>query len=70
MTEMHPRAHAGETLDALLWRTIGSAPVEAVLAANPGLAELGPFLPEGTTVIIPAAAAAPLAPAPILQLWD
>lgn len=64
-------ARAGEPLDGLVWRELGlGAPaVQAVLAANPGLAAQGPFLPEGTLVLLPAAAAAP-APAPLIQLWD
>ena len=64
-------AHAGETLDALVWRTTGGgiAAVEATLLANPGLAGKGPHLPEGTPVSIPDAAAAP-ATLPLIQLWD
>lgn len=58
-----------EPLDALLWRAAGAVAVEPVLLANPGLAELGPFLPEGRAVLIPAAALAPPTPA-LLELWD
>ncbi|MGO1303325.1 MAG: tail protein X [Sphingomonas parapaucimobilis] len=49
------RARAGETLDALIWRARGLGPddLPAVLAANPGLAALGPILPVGTAVILP-----------------
>lgn len=60
-----------ETVDALVYRATGAASptVEAVLDANPGLAALGPVLPAGTRVLIPAnqpkAGAAPL-----VQLWD
>lgn len=50
-------AHAqqGDTLDALCWRTYGrtAGVVEAVLAANPGIADLGPVLPHGTRVQLP-----------------
>jgi len=63
-------AHAGEPLDALLWRSIGTVAIEPVLAANRGLAELGAFLPEGTSVFLPAIAAAPAADQPLIQLWD
>ncbi len=63
-------AHAGEPLDELLWRTVGRSAVEPVLLANPGLAELGPFLPEGTIVLIPTVATAAPAAVPLLQLWD
>lgn len=64
-------AQAGETLDQLVWRAIGMAApaVEAVLAANPGLADLGPFLPRATPVIIPVGSDAP-APSRLVQLWD
>lgn len=66
-------SEAAETLDALCWRALGSSvPVEAVYAANPGLAALGPILPTGTAVLIPDAATA-ATPAPLretIQLWD
>lgn len=64
-------AQAGEPLDLVIWRTLGrtAVAVEATLAASPGLAALGVQLPEGTPVLIPAAAQAP-APAPLVQLWD
>jgi phage tail protein X len=66
-----PRAHSQETLDALLWRFTGQRSVEAILAANPGLADLGPFLPAGHAVDLTAAETAP-APAirELVQLWD
>jgi phage tail protein X len=63
-------AHAGEPLDALIWRTLGTAAVEAVLAANRGLAQLGAFLPEGTIVALPELAAVPAAEQPLIQFWD
>lgn len=62
---------AGDTVDLVVWRAlgVGSPAVEQVLAANPGLADLGPVLPEGTPVLIP--------PVPtgtptldLVQLWD
>ncbi len=62
----------GDTLDELLWRTRGldAAVLDAVLAANPGLADLGPILPIGTPVTIPTIAT-PAAPArEIVQLWS
>lgn len=46
----------GITLDKLLWRHYGArgyALLETALAANPGLAVLGPILPLGTSVVIP-----------------
>jgi phage tail protein X len=60
-----------EPLDALLWRSVGerAGSVEAVLNANPGLGDLGPFLPAGTEVTIPAAAIA-ATDRPLIQLWS
>jgi phage tail protein X len=62
-------ARAGETVDAVVWRVLGTSAVEPVLEANPGLAARGPTLPEGLAITLPAAAAMPAAP-PIPQLWD
>lgn len=66
-------AEAGETLDALCWRALGTtAPLETIYAANPGLAALGRILPTGTVVQIPDAATT-ATPAPVretIQLWD
>lgn len=49
---MQVRAQQGDTLDRLAWRHFGvtAGVVEATLAANPGLVELGPVLPVGTVV--------------------
>lgn len=66
-------AIAGETLSALAWRVLGRdrGAVEKILAANPGLAALGPNLPEGTAVVIPTEAdAATSGTARLVQLWD
>jgi phage tail protein X len=63
-------AHAGEPLDLLVWRTLGTAAVELVLEANRGLAQLGAFLAEGTVVFLPELAAAPAAEPELVQLWD
>lgn len=69
-------ANQGEALDTLLWRTLGGAPgpaagiVEAVLAANPGLADIALALPQGHVVTIPVAAQAPPAALPLVNLWD
>lgn len=45
----------GEALDAVVWRKLGrtSGLVEATMALNPGLADLGPVLPGGTPVTLP-----------------
>lgn len=68
------RARQNEPLDAVIWRETGQRTVEAVLAANPGLADLGPFLPEGQAIDLQAASTAAAVAAtstrPLVQLWD
>lgn len=60
----------GDTLDALCVRVYGRTEcvVEAVLLANPGLAELGEILPHGTAVELPDIDSSPVAET--LNLWD
>ena len=45
----------GDTLDFVCWKFYGqqSGAVESVLAANAGLADLGPVLPINTRIILP-----------------
>lgn len=65
------RANQGDTIDNLCWRHLGSvAPIETVLLLNPGLAAIGPILPEGTAVTLPEATQAAAQTTPIIQLWD
>ena len=64
------RALQGDTVDAICWRAYGrtAGVTEAVLEANPGLADLGAEIPQGTEIILPDEA-----PQPQLQtvnLWD
>ncbi|WP_026756666.1 tail protein X [Sediminimonas qiaohouensis] len=65
------RAQQGDMVDAICRRAYGdeSGFVEAVLDANPGLAGLGPVLPEGTQVFLPEAQPEPTQ-APLVTLWD
>ncbi len=64
-------AHQGDTVDSLCWRHLGStADVELVLEINPGLAALGPILPEGTRLTLPDAPTSVLAQANLINLWD
>ncbi|NBC35552.1 phage tail protein [Novosphingobium sp. FSY-8] len=65
-------ALSGETVDELCWRVLGktAAVTEQVLALNPGLAALGPRLPGGTVVVLPALADTASATIDIVQLWD
>lgn len=64
------RALQGETLDALCWRLYGrtAGVTEAVLEANPGLADLGPHLPQGHRIVLPTQAPQPQRQA--VALWD
>jgi phage tail protein X len=51
---MNTRAQQGDTLDAICVRYYGRTEgYLKVLAANPGLAELGVVLPHGTLVELP-----------------
>lgn len=65
------RTQQNDTVDALCWRHYGrtTGVVEAVLDANPGLADKGPVLPSGLLVTLPELQAA----APerqMVNLWD
>ena len=64
-------ANQGDTVDAICWRYDGrtAGVTEAVLDANPGLADLGPVIPHGTAVTLPDAA--PQAEQrQVVNLWD
>ncbi|CNF41064.1 WPhiphage-related tail protein [Yersinia rohdei] len=67
---MRIRAQQYDTLDVLCWRYYGRTEgvTEAVLAANPGLADIGPVLPHGYPVVMPEVTTA--ATTQTLQLWD
>jgi phage tail protein X len=43
---------------------------EAVLEANPGLADLGPVLPAGTVIKLPTISAADAGEPVVVRLWD
>lgn len=64
-------AAQGDTVDSLCWHYYGrtAGVTEAVLDANPGLADLGPIIPHGTTVILPDAAPQP-EQRQVVNLWD
>lgn len=62
----------GDMLDAIAWRHYGyhEGTVEAILAANYGLAGEPPVLPLGLVIVLPdLPAAADVKPQPI-RLWD
>jgi len=60
----------GDTLDVICVRHYGLTlgVVETVLAANPGLAELGPVLPHGITVELPDVQTSPVQET--VNLWE
>jgi phage tail protein X len=64
------RTSSGDILDDLCWRHYGrqAGAVEAVLDANPGLADLGPVYPAGVLIDLPDLAV-PAAPGPV-RLWE
>jgi len=73
-TETLKVAGEGITLDQLVWRKFRRpipGLVEQVLALNPGVAQLGPYLPVGTVVVLPILqeASQPVT-REVVQLWD
>lgn len=65
------RTNQDDTVDALCWRFYGrtAGVTEAVLEANPGLADHGPILPQGLVVNMPEAqTSAPQRQ--MVQLWN
>lgn len=67
---MQLRSLQGDTLDLILFRHYGytAGITEQVLNLNPGLATLGPIIPTGTLINMPAAPTQ--AEQPLIQLWD
>ena len=65
------RTKEGDVIDAVCRRYYGreAGAVEAVLEANPGLAELGPVLPAGALVTLPDLPR-PLEIIETVKLWD
>ena len=69
MTAVRYLTRDGDMLDWICWRHYGRSDrtVEAVLAANPGLAERGPVLPAGIELTLPDIPTP--APRRILRIW-
>jgi phage tail protein X len=71
---MDVRARQGDTVDQLCRRHLGSTAggvVEATYELNPGLAELGPVLPEGTAVTLATpSTTTPTTSSNTVSLWD
>lgn len=67
---MEVKALQGDTVDQLCYRYYGKTQgvTEAVLEANPGLCEGGPFLAAGQVIALPDIARQ--AREDIVQLWD
>jgi len=62
----------GDMVDAIAWLNFGfvAGAAEAILAANPGLAEQPPALPENLTIQLPDVAAVTPPPKQTINLWD
>lgn len=63
----------GLTLSVIVWRLFKRKPegyVERVLAANPGLADAGPYLPVGTRLVLPLDVETQAQPRTVIRLWD
>ncbi|EPF0937399.1 tail protein X [Klebsiella pneumoniae] len=67
---MQAIAQQGDTLDMICARYYGRTEgvFESVLAANPGLAELGAVLPHGTVVELPDVRSSPVTET--INLWE
>jgi len=65
------RAHQGDTVDAICQRIYGrtAGVTEQLLELNPGLADLGPILPQGTAITLPEVVQQPQH-STVVQLWD
>lgn len=61
----------GDTVDLICWRYYGrtAGVLEQVLNENQGLADLGPILPMGTMITLPAQPVQ-ASTKRIVQLWD
>jgi len=68
---MKYRTRVGDVLDAICAKHYGDTPhrVEGVIAANPGLAALGPVLPSGL-IIVPPEIEDTAQERPTIRLWD
>lgn len=62
----------GDTADIIAARCYDgdTTMTAAILAANPGLAALGPIIPAGTSVTLPARSAATATVTETVSLWD
>ena len=59
-------------LDTIIWRRYRRQTpglVEATFTLNPGLADLTPLIPRGTTIMIPVDQPATVTQLPVVRLW-
>jgi phage tail protein X len=64
---------AGDVLDDVATQQYGvctAATLAALLIANPGLADIGPILPAGLTIILPEDVTTDAPPVASFSLWD
>ena len=64
---------AGDTMDLVCWRELGTTSggvVEAALALNQNLCNTGPVLPAPIDIVLPVITSAAPAPIETVQLWD
>lgn len=68
---MKVKSVQGDTVDLICWRHYGrtAGVMEQVLEANRGLADLGPILPMGTIITLPAQPVQ-AGNKQVVQLWD
>jgi len=67
------RSNAGDVVDGVAFNQYGACTADtlnAVYAANPGLADLGCVLPDGVLIMLPDAPPVTLAPSVGVSLWD
>jgi phage tail protein X len=69
---MRATALQGDTLDLICWRELGTTVrvVEQAFDLNPGLADIGAVLAEGTKVILPDILPATITTRETINLWD
>ena len=69
---MRATALQGDTLDLICWRELGTTVqvVEQAFDLNPGLADIGAVLAEGTEVILPDILPATITTRETINLWD
>ena len=69
---MRATALQGDTLDLICWRELGTTVrvVEQAFDLNPGLADIGAVLAEGTEVILPDILPTTIITRETINLWD